>query len=67
MQALRKSKAIIAWQVQLNDGSTETSGSAYQFSGFISNTKPGNFSGDDAPHLDVTIAISGDVTLAPAT
>lgn len=61
--SLGASKATVYWQLMLIDGSTSTSGSTYTWQGFVSNLKPGNFTGDDAPHLDFTIAISGAVTL----
>jgi len=67
LMALGSSKATIYWQVMLNDGSSPTTGSTYAFQGFISNLKPGNFSGDDAPHLDFTIAISGAITATAGT
>jgi hypothetical protein len=65
--ALGASKATVFWQLQLNDGtppvgSAPNTGSTYDFQGFVSNLKPGNFSGDDAPHMDFTVAISGAVT-----
>ena len=61
------SKAVLYWQVQLPDGSTSTTGSTYTFQGFISNLKPGNFTGEDSPTLDFTIAIPTAVTLTPGT
>jgi hypothetical protein len=71
--ALGASKATYFWQLMLNDGTIITPGvpsltsSTYSFIGFVSNLKPGNFSGDDAPHMDFTIAISGVVTPAVGT
>jgi hypothetical protein len=44
-----------------------TTGTSYAFNGFVSNVKPGNFTGEDAPTLDITIAISGAVTVTAAT
>lgn len=67
VMTLVASKATVYWQVQLNDGTSGTTGSAYQFQGFVSNAKPGNFTGDDAATIDATIAISGAITLVPAT
>ena len=64
---LAASKATVYWQVQLLDGSSATTGSTFVFQGFISNVKPGNFTGEDAPHQEFTIAISGVVTYTAAT
>ena len=61
---------VVGWQVQLPDGrsgASGTTGTTFQFNGFVSNIKPGNFTGDDAPHLDFTIAISGAVTMGNPT
>ncbi len=64
---LAAAKTTVSWQVQLPDGSSGTTGSTYAFSGFVSNIKPGNFSGEDAPTMDFTIAISGAVTITAGT
>jgi hypothetical protein len=60
---LGAARTTCAWQIQLPDGSSPTSGSTAVFSGFVSNVKPGNFTGEDAPTLDFTISISGAVTI----
>jgi hypothetical protein len=67
MVSLAKSKAIVPWQVQLPDGSSPSTGTCYQFMGFVANIKPGNFTGEDSPTQDFTIAITGDVTIVAAT
>lgn len=60
--ALAAARTTVAWRVQLPDGSSPTTGSTFTFSGFVSNVKPGNFTGEDSPKLEFTIAISGAVT-----
>jgi hypothetical protein len=68
--ALGVSKALVSWQLQLPDGTlgaTPPTGTLYTFSGFVSSVKPGGFSGEDAPSVDFEIAISGVVTIVPAT
>jgi hypothetical protein len=67
IMTLAGSKATVPWQVQLPDGTSGTTGTSYAFNGFVSNVKPGNFTGEDAPTLDITIAISGAVTVTAAT
>lgn len=65
--SLFASKVTTLWQVQLPDGATNTTGTAYQFVGPISKLQPGNFTGEDAPTLSFEIAISGFVTIVAAT
>jgi hypothetical protein len=67
MLTLFQAKTSVTWQLQLVDGTTSTTGSTYQFTGFVSNLKPGNFTGEDAPTQDFTIAISGAVAFALGT
>jgi hypothetical protein len=67
MITLAVAKTTVLWQVQLPDGTSGTTGSTYAFAGFISNLKPGNFTGEDAATMDFTVAISGAVTVTAAT
>ncbi len=64
LTALFQNRTTSQWQVMLPDGSSPTTGSTATFSGFISSFKPGNFTGEDAPKLDITIAISGTIIYA---
>jgi hypothetical protein len=64
---LAQAKTTVIWQLQLVDGTSSTTGSTYQFSGFVSTITPGNFTGEDAPTQEFTIAISGAVTFAIGT
>lgn len=63
LATLGLSRATIAWQVMLPDGTSSTTGTTYTFSAFVQSLKPGNFTGEDAPSLDFTLEISGSVTL----
>jgi hypothetical protein len=65
-----QNRTMSAWQAQLPDGAgglTGTTGSTADFSGFVSEFTPGNISGDDAPTVDVTVRINGDVTFTTGT
>jgi hypothetical protein len=64
---LAAARTPVSWQVQLPDGTTATTGTTLSWGGFISSVKPGNFTGEDAPHLDFEIQISGAVTVGVAT
>jgi hypothetical protein len=64
MLTLFQARTTVYWQLQLADGASLSTGSTYVFQGFISNLKPGNFTGEDSPTQDFTIAISGAVTFA---
>jgi hypothetical protein len=70
---LAASKILCSWQLMLPDGTIITpgvpslTGSTYVFMGFVSSVKPGTFTGEDASTLDFEIAISGTVTITPAT
>jgi hypothetical protein len=65
MFALKASKQVVLWQVQVPDGSGEnpiTTGTTYDFSAGVASVTLQGFSGEDSPVLAFELAVSGAVT-----
>jgi hypothetical protein len=72
LQAWSQSPATVAWQIQLPDGtppvgSAAPTGTTITFMAFLSNYAAKGFEVDGSPMADVTLTISGGVTMTPGT
>jgi Lambda phage tail tube protein, TTP len=65
--SLAQSPKTIFWSVMLPDGTSSTTGTALQFAAYLTSFAPSGFAPDDKPVADVTLRITGAVTVVPAT
>jgi len=66
-EALAASPAVIYWQIQLPNGASPTTGTTLSFAGWLKSLKRNTLDIKSSPTCDVTIRVSGGVTIGAAT
>lgn len=67
LQAWSQSPAVAYWQIQLPDGATATTGTTITFAAFLTNFTAKGFEVDGSPMVDVTLKVTGGVTMTAGT
>lgn len=67
LEALAATPAVIYWQIQLPNGSSATTGTAFQFRAWLKSLKRNTLDVKSTPTCDVSLRVTEGVTIVPAT
>lgn len=67
LRTLVNTPQVVAWQIQYPDGTSPTTGSTEQFSGFLTGFAAKGFKIGETPTAEITMQVSGLIVLTPGS